>query len=331
MTAIDDLFAQANTFVNGINWDKLESEGRGVPLDPDVAPHLGYWVDYLAPAFNRASDVINTLYYDPVIVNHVRTSDALNAVWKVFKDLAPEAQAYMRLQNPWLLFSPVALPAEDYRLMISYMWGVIMYGVQLHTSFAIVAVGREQWRKSADTLVRMCEAISVMDKAGALSRLKWGADDMVALRAQQGVSDLKPFSQYVSTSEPKPPATSGAPDGLGLPPLVIGAIVVGAVIGIVMIYGLYEWAKTATEINKQTLDATAALCANPTYANDPATKQQCLSVLGTALAESTKPKLPGSEILTYLYIAGGIIGFAVLAPHIFALIGASKKMAASTA
>lgn len=325
MSAIEDIVAQARTLVKGIDWDKLDSESRGVSLDPDIAPHLGYWVDYLGPAFNRAADVMNTLYYDPIIVNTAQTTNALDAVWRVIRDTAPEVQAYMRLKNPWLLFSPVALPAEDYRLVLSYMWGVIMYGTRLHTSFAIVAMGRQAWREHANYLVMMCEAISLMDQAGMLSRLKWDAKEMVELRAQQGVSNLKPFTEYVTTVEPKKPTA-----GLGLAPALAVAIITGAVIGIVMIFALYEWAKTTTEINRQTLLATGEICSNPTYANDPATKQQCVAVLGTALANSTKPKLPGLDTaVKYLMIAGGVVAFVAFAPQIFALARAMRPKPAA--
>jgi hypothetical protein len=293
MSAFSDIVGQANTMVKGIDWDTLDSQSRGIPLDPNVAPKLGYWVDYLAPAFDKAADVMNTLYYDPQIVNIANTQDAVDVLYRLLQDVSPQMQAYQRFNNPSLIFSPMPLPIEDFRLMISYVWGLIMYGTKLHTTFAITAVGRQKWREHADHIVRLCEALAMLDSFGALSRLKWDSTEMVNLRAKQGVSSIQPFSSYA------PPSLSG-PDGLGSYVVVGIVVAVGAA---VLIYGIYEWSVTTSEINRQTLQATQALCSDPNYANDPETKDRCVKVLGDALAKSTMITPPTNTLFKYAIIA----------------------------
>lgn len=311
-----DIALQARSMVKGIDWDKLDSESRGIPLDPKVDPKLGYWVDYLAPAFDKAADVMNTLYYDPIIVNTAATQGSVDVIYRLLQDVSPQMQAYQRLNNLSLLFSPLPLPVEDFRLMISYVWGVIMYGAQLHTTFAITAVGRQKWRDHADHIVRLCNALAMLESFGALSRLKWNSPEMSDLRAKQGFSSIRPFTGYV------PPSLSG-PEGLGAVPVLAIAVAVGAAI---LIYGIYEWASVATEINKQTLDATTQLCADPNYANDPATRDRCTKVLGDALAQSTMIKPPTGDIVKYLLIAAGIAAAVVFAPTIMrSLKGAAAE------
>lgn len=308
MSAFSDIVAQARTMVSGINWDKLDSESRGLSLDPNVDPKLGYWVDYLAPAFNKAADVMNTLYYDPIIVNTASTQNSVDVIYRLIQDVSPQMQAYERFNNLSLIFSPLPLPIEDFRLMVSYVWGVIMYGTQLHTTFAIAAMGRQKWRDHADHLVRLCNALAMLDSFGALNRLKWDSSEMQQLRTNQGFTSLRPFTDYAQ------PSLSG-PAGLGSPVLTGVLVAVGAAI---LIYGIYEWSSTATEINKQTLDTTQRLCSDPNYANDPQTKERCVKVLGDALARSTMVKPPDlvSQIIKYGFIAAGVMAAVWFAPTI---------------
>lgn len=317
MSDFTDIVAQARSMVGGIDWDRLDSESAGLSLDPNVPAHLGYWSEYLAPAFTKAADAMNTLYYDPTIVNTAATQDSLDVLYRLLQDASPQMQAYQRFNNPSLLFSPLPLPIEDFRLVISWVWGVIMYGTKLHTSFAIITVGRQKWRDHADHLVRLCNAIAMLDSMGALNRLKWNSQEMVDLRNAQGVPSLQPFTGYLQ------PSLSG-PEGLGIAPVVAGIIV--GVAAAVLIYGIYEWSSTATEINKQTLQATQQICADPIYSNDPDTKARCVKVLGDALAASTIPKPPTTTIIQYAFIAGGIILGVMFLPEIVrALKGAASE------
>ena len=328
MSTIDDLIARANMLVHGIDWDALDSQSRGVPLDPKQDAHLDYWTVYLAPAFNRAADVMNTLYYDPIIVNRADTEVSLSNIWGEFEKASPYIWDNVSLvANPvtymkMALTNPLVLNAEPMRNVISYVWGVIMFGVKLHTTFMIASQGRATMRAHADHIVRLCEAIALLDQAGALSQLKWNSDTMVKLRASQGVSALQPFTPPVSSA----PATSGlGANGLGIVVPVLGIVV--AVLGAaVLFYGIYKWSTVTTEVNKATLETTKQLCSDPTYANDEASRAGCVKVLGDALAETTKVKLP-SAIMTYVFYAALIAGGIYFAPFIVrSFMGAKKEL-----
>ena len=288
MSIIDELATQAGRLVKGINWDSLDSRSVGVPLDPQQDAHLTYWVEYLGPAFNRAADVMNTLYYDPGIVNRAATEEALAKVWAPLEAAAPQVWNEITVANltsnvKMMLYSkfgsPLGLPAEQFRLVLSYVWGVVVFGTKLHTTFAITAMGREKWRAHGNQLVMLCEAIALLDQTGSLRELKWDSGAMVELRKQQGFSSLKPWST-------PPMATSG----LGMAPLV--AVALGVIAAAVLMYGIYRWTSMTTEINKQTLDVTKELCTDPGYAQDAAAKDGCIKILGDALVETTKVKDP---------------------------------------
>lgn len=311
MSAMSEIYERARRMVKGIDWNALEREGRGVPLDPEIPAKLGYWVDYLGPAFNQAADVVNTLYYDPKLVNTANTEAALASVYRLLQKSAPGVSAVAWYLDPATIVSnPLMLPAEELRLVMSYIWGVIVYGTKLHTTFAIVAMGRDKWREHADHLVMLCEAIVQLDKFGALNQLKWDSSDMVALRKRQGFSALKPFTAPLNTASP---ALNG-PDGLGVAPLVL--IAFGVIGAAVLFYGIYKWGSVTAEINKQTLEVTKEICSDPTYANDPTGREQCVKVLGDALANTTKITPPGSDLTKYLVWAGVAVVGVLFAPQI---------------
>ena len=325
MGVIDDLVAQAEKLVRGINWDSLDSRSVGVPLDPQQDAHLNYWVEYLAPAFTRAANVMDTLYYDPIIVNHAATEDSLGNVWESLKAAAPHAWEQITVQNLTsnlrsLLYSafgtPVPLPADQMRNVISYVWSVVMFGTKLHTTFAIVNVGRAAMREHANRIVMLCEAIALLDQIGALTQLKWDSSAMVELRERQGVSALKPFAI------PAPPVPGVA--GLGVAPAIIA---LGAMLGaVVLMYGIYRWTSMATEINKETLRVTKDLCSDPNYVQDPAAKSGCVKVLGDALAKSTAINPFGPAFAKYAVIGGVVILAVIFAPTLIrSLKGAAAE------
>jgi hypothetical protein len=338
MSVIDDLVAQGERLVHGIDWNSLDARSVGVPLDPAQPAHLNYWVEYLGPSFDRAANAINTLYYDPIIVNHAETEASLGAVWTELQNAAPAAWSQINLQNlasnaKQLLYSafgsPIPLPAAQMRNIISYVWGVIMYGVKLHTTFAITSVSsdpaivRATMRDHANRLVMLCEAIALLDQIGALNELKWDSGAMVELRQQQGVSALKPF--YTPPMNTTPTATSGV--GLGVAPVVMA---IGFMLGaIVLMFAIYRWTAMTTEVNKATLQATKDLCTDPTYVNDPATKDRCIKILGDALADTTKMDPFGGALSTLAKyaVAGVLIAAAVyFAPTIVrSLKGAASE------
>lgn len=320
MSNFSDLVARANGMVRGIDWDALETQGRGVPLDPNVPAKLGYWVDYLAPGFNQAAAVMDTLYYDPTVVNAAATTDALDVMYRMLQDISPGAQAMARLNDPSLIFDAIPLRADEYRLFISFIWGVVMYGVKLHTTFAITALGRQAWRTHADHLVMMCNAIVLLDQFKLLDRLRWNSEEMVALRQEEGVTSLQPYTAYLPTAAPTPPTTSG----LGSPVIALAGIVIA---GIVLMYGIYEWTTSTAEMNKQTLDVTKQLCSDPNYANDTATRDRCVTVLSDALARTTLPKLPTSDLTTYLMYGLFAAAAIYFAPVIVRSLRAAQREA----
>lgn len=331
MSVLDELATQAERLVHGIDWDALDSRSIGVPLDPQQPAHLNYWVDYLGPAFNRAANVMNTLYYDPIIVNHAATEESLQNVWATLKSAGPEVWAQLNAQNllnnaKMMLYSalsPLPIPAAQAREVLSYVWGVVMFGVKLHTTFAIEQMGRATMREHANRIVMICEAIALLDQSAALRQLKWDSTAMVELREQEGVSALKPF--YTP-----PMATSGAP-GLGLPPVI--AVSLGVLGAIVLMYGIYRWTSMTTEVNKATLDATKEICSDPQYANDPAMKDRCVKVLGDALAKTADVNMFGASLAKYALIGGlVVIGVMFLPEIVRAVKGAvaeSRKTAAA--
>ena len=215
MSIIDELVAQASKLVKGIDWDALDARSVGVPLDPRQDAHLMYWVEYLGPAFNRAADVMNTLYYDPTITNRAGTEASVGNVWGKLKQAAPLVWDEITVSNmtsniKLMLYSrfgsPFALPAVELREVLSYVWGVVVFGTKLHTTFAITAVGRAKWREHGNRLVMLCEAIALLDQMGALTQLKWDSSALVALRRQPGFSNLQPLTT-------PPMATSGLDGG----------------------------------------------------------------------------------------------------------------------
>jgi hypothetical protein len=281
--------------IKGIDWDALDQQGKGIPLDPSIeirADNTSYLYLYMSPALARASRVMSTLYFDPEITNHAVTKEAIRTVAAEILPTIEEVGKNWALGNYWGAMSAAfAFDLVKLRTFISLAYGIALEGTKLHTAetnYAIAFLDRKSWREHADRVTRILNAITFLDDAKALYWLKWDSDQMKELRANQGLPvDMKNPMQ-----------------GLGwVPPL---ALIVAAAAVIVCLGAIWAWASTTSQYNEQSLGILRQICADP---KDQATRDQCMKVLGTP--QIGNPFAGAiSSVMPYLFagvlIAGGV-------------------------
>lgn len=297
--------------VKGIDWDALDQQGKGIPLDPSIDVHADYIALYMSPAFDKATRVMRTLYYDPALTLSASTKDAVRTVIAQLEPSIEEAAASFSSGNLWGSIKAFAqFDLVKLRTFISLSYGVAMAGVKMHTAetnYAIAFLDRKSWREHADRVVRILNAISFLDDSGALYWLKWDSDEMKELRAQQGLpNDMK----------------NPGIQGLGAVPL---GIIVAAAAVIVALGAIWMWSRTTTEYNEQALGILREICAAP---KDDATRDQCVKVLGSTAAQMGNPfaGVLGS-VLPYLFAGALIIGGVMFAPTIVRSLLSARRAA----
>jgi len=277
--------------IKGIDWDALDQQGKGIPLDPSIDVHADYLYLYMGPALDRAGRVMSTLYFDPEITNHTVTKEAIRTVAAEILPTIEEVGKNWALGNYWGAMSAVfSFDLVKLRTFISLAYGIALQGAKMHTAetnYAIAFLDRQSWREHADRVTRILNAISFLDDAQALYWLKWDSQYMKDLRAEQGLPlDMKNPMQ-----------------GLGAVPL---ALVIAAAAVIVALGAIWAWSRTTTEYNEQALGILREICADP---KDQSTRDQCIKVLGTPQIGNPFASAI-SSVMPYLFagvlIAGGV-------------------------
>jgi hypothetical protein len=291
----NDLTARAETITKGIPWARLEAEGK-----------VGnYVVDYIAPAFSAATDVMNTLYYDIVLYNKAQTESAVKQIAENMYDGIKNQLSDMLHGNiSGFLKNGVALQVRNLRDLVSLAYGTAFFGARLHSSAtdyaAIASLPYNDVKAHADKVVRILEGIKILDDLGVLTFMKWDSSFMEDLRIEQGY----------------PPNTPNPPNpmkGLGAVPVL--GIVIAIIAGIVIIAGIWIWARSASEYNRQALATLEKLCSDPSQSEK--IKTQCVKALSEPQAgfAAVVQKL-GTTALTYVFIGALIVGAIYLAPRI---------------
>jgi hypothetical protein len=289
---LNDLSARAEGLVTGIPWAQLEAQGKAG----------NYVADYMAPAFERAYAVMKTLYYDPVLFNKSQTESAVKQVAENIYDGVKDQIELVLTANVYaLLKSGVTVSVRSLRDVISLAYGTAVFGAKLHATTdepnARTVLPLEDVKAHADRIVRIFEAIKILDDLGVLVFMKWDSSFMEELRVEEGL----------------PPNTPNPMKGLGVVPIV--AIAIAIVAGIVLIAGIWIWASYASEYNRKALEAVKQICLDP---NQPeSVKKQCVETLGTPQAgfAAVAMKL-GTTALTYIFIGALIVGGIYFAPMI---------------
>ena len=312
-----ELEQRARRLVSGINWDRLDQQSIGVPLDPNQSPHIDYWYLDLLPAFDKAAAVMNTLYFDPHIVNSASVRDSISEIGERISRRTAEIIATFTAQGvTGMLKVGIELTVYALRDLISLVWGVTMYGISLHgpPAFPVTTLGRAAWREHASRLVMMMEAIKILDDIGVLGVLKWDSGYMKDLRQEQGLPrDLVNLNKQ-------------SQNGLGALPVI--GLIIGGVTAIVLIAGIWIWSKTTLELNLQALDSIERLCKDPAYAKD--NSQACLQAINEKRppADFNPFQSAISAVMPYLFagvlIVGGIYFAPVIVPKIRGALKAAK-------
>jgi len=310
-----ELEQRARRLVSGIDWNKLEQQSRGLSLDPNIpitGDSLSYIPLYLAPAFEKSSRVMNTLYFDPHIVMSATVKDAMAEIGERISRRTGEIIATLTAEGfNGMLKLGIELTVFALRDLISLVWGVTMTGIRLHAApYPIITLGRAKWREQASLLVMMMEAIVLLDDIGILTPLKWDSDTMQDLREEQGFPrDLK---------------NSNAAAGLGALPVL--AIIIGAVSAVVLIAGIWIWSKTTLEMNTAALDRIETLCKDPEFAKANGTA--CLDAINDARKGFNPFGSIFSAVGPYLFagaiLAAGIYFAPVIVPKIRGAMKAAK-------
>lgn len=310
---LQELAQHAEGAVKGVDWDKLDEQGKGVPLDPSQDAHADYMYLYLGPALDRAGRVMNTLYYDPVLVNKAQTESSVKAVANNLYDGAKETLMSLAGGTGFfsLLKGGITFHLQNLRDLISLAYGSALFGAKLHTAagnYGVVFLGRRAWRDHGDRVCRILNAIAMLDDLGVLKFLKWDSSFMENLRIEQGL-----------------PANAPNPmKGLGAIPVL--GIAIAIVAGLVLLGGIWIWSATANEYNRQALEILSQICMSPQQ--DESTKKQCVQALSQPQAgfASVAMKL-GTTALTYAFVGALVVGGIYLAPTIVRSVRKAKAEA----
>lgn len=295
---LKDLGARAENVVQGIPWSQLESEGK-------LADYVG---SYLAPAFNDAMLVMNTLYYDFTLYNAASTAAAVKDVTSTVVETANrQLDLVLHGSLTSMLRSGLALSIRAFRDFISLAYGVAFFGAKLHsgqTDYAALSTIPD-WKSHADRVYRILRAIKMLDDAKALTWLKWDSSFMEELRVEQGYAP-------------------GTKNPLGIAPII--AAIIGSVVALVLIAGLIIWANSTNEVNRKALATLQELCTAKDQSD--AVKSQCVKALAIPQASFAAVVQKVAETaIQYLFWGALIVGGIYFAPKIVHSIKEARKEA----
>ncbi len=225
--------------VASIDWNALAAKGQ------DSVFSTQYMDQYMLPAFNRCSRVIDTLQLE-----RRTTADALSNYFKIRDLVGSDADGMLRvvgsgagtivqLMNP---ANTLDVMNESFQTIIWHMWAMALTGANMHITAQIHKSGipDADIAYHASLVTMMFNVISKLDDVGALRSLKKG-----------GVS------------------------GLGAVPLLV-IIVLGAVAIIAL-----AWAVVAIFEISQRNEVVKAACVKATDSGDPEAIVNCQKLFST--------------------------------------------------
>lgn len=286
ITTIYDLaeLAVSKFGLKGIDWAALTAAGRGSVWDRD------YINNYMAPAVSSMIANVGGMTFD-VGGDPAANQQAYSTNENLLNSLASSLVPMLNLPNPEIMTVEIGLEREAVRRLVSWAYQSANYGFLLHGDETIHHSGMSD----AEIAAHANTCVGMMNALVMLRRLK--------LYSALGIDEAQVASG--------PPPTNG----LGVAPIVVGAVVAVIVVAII------AWLILSVHDLNQKNAIVAKVCANAQTAGDAATTQQCVATLtdpnknaGTQIPQAFK------QILVSLvpYALGGVAIYALYlaAPYI---------------